>query len=82
MGDDGHLERLRARVAIGLPDAPQADDAERLALELDAAEGFAIPASLSKRLMPRRDMPRERDHQAEGVLGGGNGVAAREYSSR
>ena len=26
--------------------------------------------------MPLRDMPRQRDHQPEGVLGGGDGIAA------
>ena len=40
-----HLKSLRAR-RNRLANASQADDAERLALEFDAGEGFALPTAL------------------------------------
>ena len=71
VGDDAHPEPERAARDL-LADAAEAEHAERLALELDPAPGRALPAALLQRRVRLRDVPRERDEQADGVLGGGD----------
>src|SRR5437763_13584561 len=53
-----------------LTDASEAEHTEGLVGELDPAVGLALPASLLQRRMGLRDVPCERDEQADSVLGG------------
>ena len=69
--DDPHPEPQRAPRDL-LPDPAEAEHAERLAGELDAAVRAPFPAALLERGVRLRDVPRERDEQADGVLGGGD----------
>ena len=69
VGDDAHAEADRAARDL-LADAAEAEHAERLAVELDAAPGLALPAALLQRGVRLRDVARERDQQADRVLGG------------
>ena len=69
VGDDVHAEPDRAAGDL-LADPAEAEHAERLALELDAAPPGALPAMLLQGGMGLRDVARERDHQADGLLGG------------
>ena len=69
--DDPHPEPQRAPRDL-LPDPAEAEHAERLAGELDAAVGAPLPAALLERGVRLRDVPRERDEQANRVLGGGD----------
>ena len=69
--DDAHLEPERAARDL-LADAPEAEDAERLARELEAAVARALPAALLERRVGLRDVPREREQEADRVLGGGD----------
>ena len=71
VGDDAHLEAERAPCNL-LPDPPEAEDAERLARELDPAEARAFPAALRQGRVRLRDVPREREQEADRVLGGGD----------
>jgi hypothetical protein len=57
-GDDAHAEALDAR-GHELADAPEAQDAERLALELDARVLRAVPAPGDERRVRLRDVARE-----------------------
>ena len=52
-----------------LADAAEAEHAERLAGELDAAVGLALPAALLERGVRLRNVARERDEQPDRVLG-------------
>ena len=78
VGDDGHAEGLGALGELGA-DAAHAEDGEALAVEFDALKGLAVP--LSRRRASRRGpgpmLRASAEHQGEGVLGGGNRVAAR-----
>ena len=67
VGDDAHLEAERAARDL-LSDPPEAEHAERLARELDAAEARALPAPLSERRVRLRDVPRQREQQRDRVL--------------
>ena len=69
--DDAHAEPERAAGDL-LPDPAEAEDAESLAGELDAAVRVALPAALLERGVRLRDVARERDEQADRVLGGGD----------
>src|SRR5581483_3210631 len=55
-------------------DAPETEHAERLVGELDAAPLGALPAAVAERGVRLRDVPCERQQQAERVLGGRQGV--------
>ena len=52
-----------------LADPAEAEDAERLAGELDPAPARALPGSLLQRGVRLRDVARERDQQADRLLG-------------
>src|SRR5207247_2212829 len=67
---DAHPEPERPPRHL-LADPPEAEYAERLALQLDPAVAPALPASLLQRGVRLRDVARERDQQADRVLGGG-----------
>ena len=69
--DDAHAETERAPGDL-LADPAEAEHAERLAAKLDAGVGAALPAPLLQRRVRLRDVARERDEQADGVLGGGD----------
>ena len=69
VGDDLHPEADRAAGDL-LADPAEAEHAERLPLELDAAPLRPLPAALLERGVRLRDVARERDHQPDGLLGG------------
>ena len=71
VGDDPHPEPERAARDL-LPDPAEAEHAERLAGELDTAVRAALPAALLERGVGLRDVAREGDEQADGVLGRGD----------
>ena len=68
VGEHAHLEADRAPGDL-LADPPEAEHAERLLRELDAAPLRALPAALLERRVRLRDVARERDEQADRVLG-------------
>ncbi len=72
-GDDVHLEALRA-LGDELADPAEADHAERLAVELGALELRPLPLAGGQRGVRLRHIAAERQHQRQGVLGGGDGV--------
>ena len=67
--DDLHPEPDRPAGDL-LADPAEAEHAERLALELDPAPPRALPAMLLQRGVGLRDVARERNEQADGLLGG------------
>ena len=67
VGDDVHAE-ARGTSRDLLADPPEAEDAERLARELDAPVRLPLPATLLQRCMRLRNVPRERDEQPDRVL--------------
>jgi hypothetical protein len=71
-----HPERAGAR-RHELADAAEAEHAERLLVDLDAAEPRALPAPRGQRSVGLRDVARERQHQRHGVLRGGHDVRLR-----
>ena len=71
VGDDAHPEAERAARDL-LADPAEAEHAERLAGELDARVRAPLPAALLERRVRLRDVARERDEQADRVLGGGD----------
>src|SRR3546814_636189 len=74
IGDDVHLEALRAVRHDGA-DVAAADDAQRLAGELHAHEARLLPFAGLGRAVGGGNLARQREHQRDGVLGGGDGVA-------
>ena len=73
IGDDLHLQPHRP--PRDLPaDAPEAEHAEHLVGELDAAPLRALPPARRERCMGLRDVAREREEQADRVLGGRDDV--------
>jgi hypothetical protein len=72
-GDDVHLEALGA-LGDQLADAAEADDADRLAVELGALVLGPVPAAVDERAVRLRDVAEEGQHQGDGVLGGGDRV--------
>src|SRR5581483_4247453 len=68
-----HLEGERT-AGDEAADAPETEHAERLVGELDAAPLGALPAAVAERGVRLRDVPCERQQQAERVLGGRQGV--------
>ena len=76
-GDDAHAEALRA-LGDELADAAEAEDAERLVHELDAASTSSAPSGPAiERGVRLRDVAGEREQQRERVLGGGDDVGLR-----
>ena len=73
VGHDHHPEALRA-LGDHLPDAAEAEHAEGLAGDLDAAELRALPAPLHQARVGLGDVARLRHHQGDGVLGRRQGV--------
>ena len=73
IGDDLHLQPDRP--PRDLPaDAPEPEHAEHLVGELDAAPLRALPPAGCERRMGLRDVAREREEQADRVLGGRDDV--------
>jgi hypothetical protein len=60
-----------------LADPPEADDPERLLIQLDAGVLGAIPFAFEQRLLGLRDVASEREQERHGVLGGGDDVGLR-----
>ena len=75
-GDDPHLQ---ADGALGddRADIAAADDAERLAGDLDAHEAVLLPLAGLGGGVGGGDFPGQGEHQRDGVLGGGDGIAER-----
>ena len=79
VGDHFHLE---ANAALGgdRTDIAAADDAERFAGDFDAHEAVLLPLAGLRRGVGLRDLARQRQHQGDGVFGGGDRIAERAYS--
>ena len=73
VGDDCHSQSPRPG-GDQLADAAEAEHAQRLAVDLDAAEARALPAPLHQRRMSLGDVARQRQQQPDRVLGGRNHV--------
>ncbi len=73
VGEHAHAEALRAG-GDELADAAEAEHAERLLVDLDAAELRALPLVRGEAGVGLRDVARQREHQRDGVLGGGDDV--------
>ena len=73
VSDDAHLQAERAPRDL-LADAAEAEDSERLLRQLDSAPLRALPAPVDQRRVRLRDVARERDEQADRVLGSGHDV--------
>ena len=69
--DDAHSEPEGPPRHL-LADPPEAEHAERLAIQLDPAVAPTFPASLLQRCVRLWNVARERDQQADRVLGGGD----------
>ncbi len=67
--DDAHLEPQRAARDL-LADAPETQNAERLAGELEPPIARALPSPFLQRRMRLRNVAREREQQPDRVLGG------------
>ena len=67
-GDDAHSEAERP-LRHQLTDAPEADHAKRLVVQLDAAELRALPGAMDERLVRLRHLASECQQQRERVLG-------------
>ena len=76
VGDHAHAQAERA-VDHDRADIAGADHAERLAGDLDAHEAVLLPLAGLRRGVGLRDLPREREHQGDRVLGGGDRIAER-----
>ena len=76
VGDDVHLEADAAR-GDDRADIAAADDAERLAGDLDAHEAVLLPLAGMRRRVGLRDLPRQREHHRDGMLGRGDRIAER-----
>ncbi len=68
VGEHPHAEAACTPCDL-LPDAAEAEHAERLPRQLDAAVGLALPTALLECGVRLRDVARERDEQADRVLG-------------
>ena len=71
--DDLHLQTEGAARDLAA-DPAEAEDAERLVGELDAAPTRSLPAPFDQRCVGLRDVAGEREKQADGVFGGGDDV--------
>ena len=74
--DHAHAEPLGA-VRHELADAAEAEDPERLLVQLDAGELRALPLARGERHVRLRHVAREREQQRHRVLGGGHDVGLR-----
>ena len=80
LGADEGIEREHAHPeparALGdeLADAPEAEHAERLLVQLDAGVFRAVPFAFVQRLVRLGDVAGEREQQRQRVLGGGDDV--------
>src|SRR5207249_3021719 len=74
--DDPHAKPARA-IGDDAPDVTEADDAQRLAGELDALEALLVPLAAFEGLARLRNHARQRTEERDRVLGGGDGVAGR-----
>ena len=70
-----HPEGLRAPRNLQ-PDAPQPDDAQRLAAQLRALQRLLLPLAVVHRRVGARDAAAHRDHQPQRQLGHGDGVGS------
>ena len=75
MGDHVHLEGEGAAGHLRA-DWPEADKSKGVAAKLGAHEGATLPLTAAQRAVGAGDVASEGDEQGEGVLGGGDGVAA------
>ena len=76
VGGDLHLQPDGA-VGDDRADIAAADDAERLAEDFDAEKLVLLPLAGAGRGVGFGDLPGERQHQRDGVLGGGDRIAER-----
>ncbi len=76
VGDDLHLQPDSA-VGDDRADIAAADDAERLAEDFDAEKFVLLPLAGAGRGVGFGNLPGERQHQRDGVLGGGDRIAER-----
>ena len=76
VGDHLHLQADGA-VGDDRADIAAADDAQRLAENLDAEEFVLLPFAGTGRGIGFGNLPRQRQHQRDGVLGGGDRIAER-----
>ena len=76
VGDHPHAQAERA-VDHDRADIAGADHAERLAGDLDPHEAVLLPLAGLCRRIGLRNLPREREHQRDGVFGGGDRIAER-----
>jgi len=74
--DHAHAERARPPRDLA-PDAPGADQAQRLAVELGAGERFSVPGARFHGAIGYRHAPYECEQQRERELGRRDGVARR-----
>jgi hypothetical protein len=74
VGDDAHFEAL-CTVGDDRADIAAADDAERLAVKLDAHKARFLPFAGLGRAVGRRDFARQCEHHRDCVLGGGDRIA-------
>ena len=74
VGDHFHFRPMRA-VGDDRTDIAAADDAERLAGDLDAEKLVLLPFAGAGRSVGLGDLPRQRQHQRDRVLGGGDRIA-------
>ncbi len=73
VGDDLHLQPQRA-IGNDRADIARADQAECLAGQLDAHEAVLFPLSGLGRRVGLGQLPGEREHQRDGVFGGGDRI--------
>ena len=76
VGDHFHLQPERA-VGNDRTDISAADHAERLAENLHAHEFVLFPFAGARRSIGFRNLPRQRQHERDRVLGGGDRIAER-----
>ncbi len=76
VGDHLHLQADGA-VGDDRADIAAADDAERLGENLDAEKLVLLPFAGARRSVGLGDLPRQRQHQRDGVFGGGDRIAER-----
>ncbi len=76
VGDHLHAQAVAA-VGHDRADIAAADDAERLGGDLDPHEAVLLPFAGLRRSVGLRDLTRQREHQRDGVLGGGDRIAER-----
>ena len=79
VGDDLHLQPVRA-VGDDRADVAAADQAERLAGELDAHEAVLLPLARLRGLVGLGNFAGEREQHRDRMLGGGDRIAERACS--